>query len=106
QVDIDASAIGRRARVDLGVVGDVRQTIAALLPRLKGERDDGYLNACTAHYREARKGLDDLATGKPGGTLHPQHVARSISRLASERAIFTCDVGLPTVWAARYLAMN
>lgn len=106
QVDIDASAIGRRARVDLGVVGDVRHTIAALLPRLKGGRDDGYLNACTAHYREARKGLDDLATGKPGGTLHPQHVAHSISRLASEDAIFTCDVGLPTVWAARYLVMN
>jgi pyruvate dehydrogenase (quinone) len=106
QVDIDASAIGRRARVDLGVVGDVRHTIDALLPQLNGGREDGYLNACTAHYREARKGLDDLATGKPGGTLHPQHVARSISLLASEDAIFTCDVGLPTVWAARYLAMN
>jgi pyruvate dehydrogenase (quinone) len=106
QVDIDAAAIGRRARVDLGVVGDVRRTVQALLPHLSAGRDEAHLSACTAHYRDARKGLDDLATGKAGGTLHPQHVARSISRLASEDAVFTCDVGLPTVWAARYLAMN
>jgi pyruvate dehydrogenase (quinone) len=38
--------------------------------------------------------------------VHPQHIARAINELASEDAIFTCDVGLPTVWAARYLAMN
>jgi pyruvate dehydrogenase (quinone) len=50
--------------------------------------------------------LDELASGKPGGVLHPQHVARVVNELASNDAIFTCDVGLPTVWAARYLAMN
>jgi pyruvate dehydrogenase (quinone) len=53
-----------------------------------------------------RKSLDDLATGRPGGKLHPQHVTRALSALAAEDAVFTCDVGLPTVWAARYLAMN
>jgi len=53
-----------------------------------------------------RRGLDELASGSPGGTLHPQHVARMIGQLATDDAIFTCDVGLPTVWAARYLAMN
>ena len=58
------------------------------------------------HYREARRGLDELATGRSGGVLHPQHIARVVSELASSDAIFTCDVGLPTVWAARYLAMN
>jgi len=41
-----------------------------------------------------------------GGVLHPQHVARAVSELASGDATFTCDLGLPTVWAARYLAMN
>jgi len=38
--------------------------------------------------------------------IHPQQVAKAISDLAAQDAIFTCDVGLPTVWAARYLAMN
>ena len=59
-----------------------------------------------AHYQDARKSLDDLATGRKGGVLHPQHIARALSELAADDAIFTCDVGLPTVWAARYLKMN
>ncbi len=51
--------------------------------------------------------LDELAVGTPGnGLIHPQQVAKAISDLATEDAVFTCDVGLPTVWAARYLAMN
>jgi thiamine pyrophosphate-dependent acetolactate synthase large subunit-like protein len=48
-----------------------------------------------------------LAVGRPGkGPTHPQQVAKAISDLADDDAIFTCDVGLPTVWAARYLALN
>jgi pyruvate dehydrogenase (quinone) len=59
------------------------------------------------HYAKARKALDDLAAGTPGKRLiHPQQIAKAISDHASEDAVFTCDVGLPTVWAARYLAMN
>ena len=77
-----------------------------LLPRLQTKSFGGHLDAAVKHYREARRGLDDLATGRPGGVLHPQHIARVVSELASSDAIFTCDVGLPTVWAARYLAMN
>src|SRR5262249_10902665 len=51
--------------------------------------------------------LDELAQGKPGrGPIHPQQVAKALSHHAAEDAIFTCDVGLPTVWAARYLRMN
>ncbi len=106
QVDVRPEAIGRRAPVEIGIIGDVRSTAQALLPQLLRNRDDEHLHKSVAHYREARKGLDELAHGRPGGTLHPQHIARAISELASDDAVFTCDVGLPTVWAARYLAMN
>ena len=106
QVDIRPEAIGRRIPIDLGVLGDIRATIAALLPHLTAKRDGKYLKTCTDHYEKARKGLDELATGRPGGRLHPQHITRAISQHAATDAIFTCDVGLPTVWAARYLAMN
>jgi pyruvate dehydrogenase (quinone) len=59
------------------------------------------------HYKNARRGLDDLAVGEPGRTpIHPQYVAKIVDEVASENAIFTCDVGTPTVWAARYLHMN
>ncbi|HVJ43833.1 MAG TPA: ubiquinone-dependent pyruvate dehydrogenase [Dongiaceae bacterium] len=106
QVDIRPEAIGRRAPVELGVIGDVGETIKALLPRLDEKSDTKHLDACRADYVDARKGLDDLARGRPGGVIHPQHIVRVISELAAENAVFTCDVGLPTVWAARYLAMN
>jgi len=107
QVDIRAENIGRRAAVDLGVVGDVRATLEALLPLLQQKRDAAHLAQAREHYAKARKALDVLAVGSPGkGLIHPQQIARAISEHAADDAVFTCDVGLPTVWAARYLAMN
>jgi pyruvate dehydrogenase (quinone) len=107
QVDLRPENIGRRVAVHLGVVGDLRTTLAALLPRLQGERDRAHLARAREHYASARAGLDELAHGKSGGGLiHPQQVAKALSDRASDDAVFTCDVGLPTVWAARYVRMN
>jgi pyruvate dehydrogenase (quinone) len=107
QVDLRAEQIGRRAAVDLAVVGDVRATLEALLPLLDEKRDLSHLDRAREHYRNARKSLDDLAAGTPGKRpIHPQQVAKALSDQAVQDAIFTCDVGLPTVWAARYLAMS
>ena len=106
QIDLRPEAIGRRAPVELGLVGQIAPTLRALMPRLKAKSDRKHLDAALKDYASARKGLDELATGRPGGVLHPQHVARVISEKAADDAIFTCDVGLPTVWAARYLKMN
>jgi pyruvate dehydrogenase (quinone) len=107
QVDIRPENIGRRAPVDLGVVGDVRATLDALQPLLEEKGSRSHLDQATQHYRKARKDLDALAAGSPGKHLiHPQQIAKALSDQAAEDAVFTCDVGLPTVWAARYLAMN
>lgn len=106
QIDIRPENIGRRAPVELGLLGDVKHTIPALLPKVIEKTRDHHLQAATRHYGEARTGLDKLATGRPGGRLHPQHVVRVLSEQAKDDAVFTADVGLPTVWAARYLAMN
>ena len=107
QLDIRPQNLGRWAPIELGLVGDVAATIEALLPRLEEKTNTAHLDDARRNYREARKGLDDLAQGRPGRRLiHPQQVARVVSELAADDAIFTCDVGLPTVWAARYLAMN
>jgi pyruvate dehydrogenase (quinone) len=107
QVDVRPEQIGRRTPVDLGVVGDVGATLEMLLPNIKEKRNRTHLDQATDHYRKARKGLDELAVGKPGRRpIHPQQIAKAISDYATADAIFTCDVGLPTVWAARYLAMN
>src|SRR5271156_3647102 len=106
QVDIRPQAIGRRVPVDLGIVGQVGPTLSALMPRIRIKSDRRHLDGARKHYAEARKSLDELATGRPGGPLHPQHLMRVINEKAADDAIFTPDVGLPIVWAARYLAMN
>lgn len=107
QIDIDPGALGKRAALTLGVVGDVGETVTALLPHLQPRDDRAFLDSALDHYAKAREGLDELATPSPvGRPLHPQYVAQRVSALAAEDAIFTADVGTPTVWAARYLAMN
>ncbi len=107
QVDIRPEQLGRRASINLGLVGDVGATLAGLLPLLQSKDNRRHLDRAVEHYNDARRGLDDLAVGTPGKKLiHPQQVAKALSDAASADAIFTCDVGLPTVWAARYLAMN
>lgn len=107
QIDHDPTALGKRATLAQGIVGDVSETVSALLPRLKHERSSRFLESAQKHYVGARKGLDDLARpSPPGKPIHPQYVAEVVSRLAEDDAIFTADVGTPTVWAARYLEMN
>jgi pyruvate dehydrogenase (quinone) len=107
QVDLRGEQIGRRTPVDLGLIGRVDDTLDELLPLLEDKEDRSYLDTCLEHYKAARKGLDDLAVGEPGRTpIHPQYVAKVLNELAAEDAVFTCDVGTPTIWAARYLRMN
>ena len=107
QVDIRPENLGRRCKLDLGLVGDVDATIEALLPKLVAKTDKTHLDASLAHYRKARAGLDELARGTGGRKpIHPQYLARVLSETAADDAVFTADVGTPTIWAARYLAMN
>ena len=107
QIDHDPQALGRRTALDLGIVADVSETLAALLPRLPYRADRSFLEASLKHYEKARQGLDDLAQpSAPGRPIHPQYLTRLLSELADDDAIFTADVGTPTVWAARYLKMN
>jgi pyruvate dehydrogenase (quinone) len=107
QIDLRGEQIGRRTKVDFGFVGDTKTTLRALLPKLQDKENEVHLKESLEHYRKTRRGLDDLATGNSGKKpIHPQHLTRVIDRLAAEDAVFTCDVGTPTVWSARYLTMN
>ncbi|MEU7824271.1 ubiquinone-dependent pyruvate dehydrogenase [Catellatospora sp. NPDC049133] len=107
QVDVRGEQIGRRVPVDVPLVGTVRDTVDALLPRLTAKADSAHLDRMTAHYRRARARLDRLAEANADDSpLHPQYVTAVIDRLAADDAIFTADVGTPCIWAARYLHMN
>jgi pyruvate dehydrogenase (quinone) len=88
-------------------VGDTKETLAALLPKIKQNDQDGHLKECLEHYKKTRSELDSLANpSRKGEAIHPQYVTKMIDEVATDDAIFTCDVGTPTIWAARYLTMN
>jgi pyruvate dehydrogenase (quinone) len=107
QIDVRGEQLGRRTKVDYGFVGDTKTTLRALRPKLNQNDNDKHLKASLAHYKNARKGLDELATeGSGKKPIHPQYVVRVLDELAAKDAIFSCDVGTPTIWAARYLTMN
>jgi pyruvate dehydrogenase (quinone) len=107
QIDIRPEQLGKRAPIAHGLVGDIAATLDALLPLLVQKQDRRFLDAAVTHYHKSRGEIDELAVAKSGRKLiHPQQVAKALNDFAGDDAIFTCDVGLPTVWAARYLAMN
>ena len=106
QVDVRGEAIGRRVPVDVPLVGTVAATAPALTERITGGRDGAHLRRMTAHYGRARKKLDALAEHAGATPIHPQLVAATLDRLATDDAVFLADVGTPVIWAARYLHMN
>ncbi|QNI37072.1 ubiquinone-dependent pyruvate dehydrogenase [Edaphobacter albus] len=107
QIDARGEQLGRRTPIHLGLVGTIQHTLPALLPLLNQKTDAAHLETHVNDFKKVCEGLEDLAQPDNNRTpIHPQYVARLIDQLAAEDAIFTCDVGTPTVWAARYLTMN
>jgi pyruvate dehydrogenase (quinone) len=107
QVDIRGRNLGRRTPIELGLVGSVRDTLAALQPSLRQKQNRDHLDRSLNHYRKTRKRLDELAVNDRDRTpIRPEYVAGLVNRLGADDAVFTVDVGSPVVWAARYVGMN
>jgi pyruvate dehydrogenase (quinone) len=107
QIDLRPEALGNRCPLDLGLLGGVKETLEALLPSVVEKTDMSHLDDALADYKKARRDLDALAESGPNSNIiHPQYVTRLVSELATEDAIFTCDVGTPIIWTARYLKVN
>ncbi len=107
QVDVRGEQLGRRTKVDVPLVGTVKDTAAALAAILPRQKKRKHLDDALAHYAKTRIKLDELATPSKGkAAIHPQYLARLIDQAADSDAIFTADVGSPVIWAARYVAMT
>jgi pyruvate dehydrogenase (quinone) len=107
QIDIRGEQLGKRTKLDYGFVGGHQGDTCGASAEASANKSEEHLRASLEHYQRARKGLDELAAPSSGSTpIHPQYVAKMIDELASDDAIFTCDVGTPMIWAARYLRMN
>lgn len=105
QIDENGTNLGRRTRIDAGVMGDVKTSLDLLLPMIKAKSNRDFLDKALTHYAKSRTDLNNLAVPAKN-SIHPQYLSKIISDTATENAIFTCDVGTQTAWAARYLKMN
>jgi pyruvate dehydrogenase (quinone) len=107
QLDIRAEHLGRRSRLDAGLMGDVKATIEALLPLLKQKKSDKYLKECLRKYQQTQKSLSSNARETTHSQpLAPEYLTAVLSEVAENDAIFTVDTGMSSVWAARYLRMS
>ncbi|MGB7403657.1 MAG: ubiquinone-dependent pyruvate dehydrogenase [Arcobacter sp.] len=107
QIDIKPESLGRHTQIDLGMVGDIKSSLEMLIPRINKKDNNSFLKSALKHYKNTVESFDKLASGNSKtGLIHPQYLTKLIDKYASDDAIFTCDVGTPTVWAARYLNMN
>jgi pyruvate dehydrogenase (quinone) len=102
QIDIDPTHLGRRHPVEIGVVGDVKVTLEALIPRLTPRQDTGFLDDCVKRHEKAFETLDKRATVGRGGAIHPQYLAHLIDQYAADDAV-TADCGSPMVWLLRHV---
>jgi pyruvate dehydrogenase (quinone) len=107
QIDVRADHLGRRCKLELGLVGDAKTTLRSLLPLLKRKKSDKHLRACLEKYKHTEDSLGQHAKStKAGQPLHPEFVTKLIGDVAEQDAIFTVDTGMASVWAARYLKMS
>lgn len=104
QVDRDGTHLGRRHPIDIGVIGDIRPTIDALLPKIRQRDDSSFLDECLDLYRDACAAESRHNKVDKGQAIHPQYLTETISRHAPPDAIFTADGGSPMVWCLRHIA--
>ena len=104
QIDIKPETLGRRAKLDMGLCGDVKDTLQALMPMIEMKEDATFLDQQLEFYKEVKKNLQIYVNdpGKPNA-IHPEFVVSVINELAAKDAIFTVDTGMCCVWAARYI---
>jgi pyruvate dehydrogenase (quinone) len=121
QVDARGQHIGRRTPVDVGLVGDVAATVAAMLPSLSRKEDRQHLEHARHKYEAWRerqdhltdpdydqkpKGLLRKTVDNPDGRVRPELLAAAIDRHAPHDAVFTSDTGMSTVWLSRFVRMS
>ncbi|WP_369636276.1 thiamine pyrophosphate-dependent enzyme [Nocardia sp. JMUB6875] len=104
QIDAKASFVGRRTHLDMGLVGDIGDTVRALLPLVAEKDDERHLDRAVRGTRKWRKRMDHYVTRGPAVTpIRPEFLVSTIDELADQDAIFTIDTGTPCIWAARYV---
>ena len=106
QVDIDPTHLGRRHPVHLGVVGDIKSTMTALLPLLQEHSDSSFRDGYVRKHAQDIQATRDKAVPGRDGSIPGTYVTKLINQYADDDTLFASDDGTPTVWAYRLLDMN
>jgi pyruvate dehydrogenase (quinone) len=104
QIDKKPGNIGRRTNIDLPLVGDVKATLAELLPKIKERTDTSFLDDHIAKTRDFDDLLNHYVDKGPGlKPIRPEFLAATLCHLASQDAMFFADTGTPCMWLARHI---
>ena len=104
QIDVNPKHLGRRTALDLGLIGDVQATLAALLPKVREKNDTSFLDEHVAQTREFDELLNHYVDKGPGiKPIRPEYLAATLSALASDDAMFFADTGTACIWLARHI---
>jgi pyruvate dehydrogenase (quinone) len=104
QVDRNPKHLGRRTAVDLALVGDVKATLASLLPKIRPKSDKSFLERRQDETREFDELLNHYVEKGPGiKPIRPEYLTATLSDLASDDALFFADTGTPCMWMARHI---
>src|ERR1700693_4595379 len=106
QVDVDSTHVGRRHPVHLGVVGNIKDTLQALLPRLTQRNDSAFKDGYVQRHAKALKAQAGRAEPARNGLISGQYLTSIINRLAADDAVFSGDDGTPVVWMTRMIVAN
>lgn len=106
QIDHEATQLGLRHPINLGLVGDVKTTLQTILPKIQTCNDSSFLEHHTALFAKIMDKFETYATPDDKHPIHPQQLIELIDKYASDDALITADVGTPMLWGARYLTMN
>jgi pyruvate dehydrogenase (quinone) len=105
QVDVDPARIGLRHPADVGLVGDCRDVLRALLPLVRRKEDRSFLEAAQGAMKDWRELLKTRGT-RTDMPMKPQVVTHTLNRLLRDDAIVSSDSGTIATWAARYIEMR
>lgn len=106
QIDHDATQLGLRHPINLGLVGDIKTTLQTVLPKIQPRSDSSFLEHHTALFSKIMDKYEAHATPDDKHPIHPQQLIELIDKHADDNALITADVGTPMLWGSRYLTMN
>lgn len=105
QIDTAVERLGRRAKLEMGLCGDIKDTLQALLPLLEQKEDASFLEAQLKIYEKVKDNMRSFMQEKGGeDTIQPEYLAHCINELTTDNAIFTVDTGMTCVWGARFIS--